>query len=110
LLVEERVESGRLRSNRAECLSRTGPDEPHDHRDDRKRRERDERHPEVEDEHHDDDARERDQIAERIDHARREELTHGIDVVRRSGHEPADRRPVVVAKLETLHEVEEPRA
>ena len=65
-------------------------------------RDRDERHEgqfPVHPEHYPDDRDDDDQIAEHVDHARREKFVKGVDVARQTGHGAADRILVVVRDL-----------
>ncbi len=107
LLVEEGVQPGRPRADVAVSRPRSLANVVDDRADDGQRQEGHDRQAPVEGQHHRDDADEREEVADRVERARREELAQGVDVVRRARHEPPHRRAIVVAQSKLLEELED---
>ncbi len=102
LLAQERVEARRLRADVAVRFARALAHERDDEEHDGHGREGDERHLPIEKRHRDDVTSERDDVAERVGDALREELAERVDVVRRARDESPDGRLVEEAQRESL--------
>ena len=107
LLVEIGVHARGLGAHLAEGIANAPAGVVHPERDRRETGKGDERRLPVEREHHRDDEREADEIAEGVERARAEDLADRIDVVGDPRHEPADGRAIEELEAPRVEEAED---
>ena len=102
VFVQERVDAGDPQADLPVGLAHVPPEPLRQDEDERQHREADQRKAPVHPQQRGHDADEHEQIAERRDHARREQIVDDVDVCRHSRHQPADRIAIVERQIEPL--------